>query len=95
MRDRIRKHLKAKAMARIPQRNTYLRMATISLEQIQVIYNKETNTYFNYPQLLRHPKYKEAWAKSSANKFGRLAQGTKDGHMKGTNTIKHELIIIL
>ena len=60
MRDRIRKHLEAKTMARLPHHNTYLGMAMRSTEQIQVIYNKETNTYLNYRQLLRHPKFKEA-----------------------------------
>jgi hypothetical protein len=48
----------------------------------------ETNTYLNYRQLLRHPKYKDAWAKSAANKFGHLMQGLKDGRVKGTDTIK-------
>jgi hypothetical protein len=28
------------------------------------------------------------WAKSAANEFGRLAQGLKDGRVKGTDTIK-------
>jgi hypothetical protein len=46
------------------------------------------HTYLNYRQLLHHPKYKDAWAKSAANEFGRLAQGLKDGRVKGTDTIK-------
>ncbi len=48
----------------------------------------ETNAYLNYRQLLRHPKYKDSWAKSAANEFGRLAQGLKDGRVKGTDTTK-------
>jgi hypothetical protein len=44
--------------------------------------------YLNYRQLLHHPKYKNAWAKSAANKFGCLMQGLKDGRVKGTDTIK-------
>jgi hypothetical protein len=48
----------------------------------------ETNMHLNYCQLLRHPKYKDSWAKSAANEFGRLAQGLKDGRVKGSNTIK-------
>ena len=46
------------------------------------------NTYLNYHPLLCHPKYKESWAKSTANEFGCLAQGLKDNRVKGTNTIK-------
>ncbi len=88
MRERIRKHLEAKTMARIPQQNTYLRQATRSNEQAQLIHDKETNTYLNYRQLLHHPKYKDVWAKSAANEFRRLAQGLKDGRVKGTDTIK-------
>ena len=41
-----------------------------------------------YRQLIRHPKYKEIWSKSSANEFGRLANGLKDGRVKPTNTIR-------
>ena len=37
---------------------------------------------------MRSPKHKVIWSKSSANEFGRLAQGLKDGRVKGTNTIK-------
>ena len=40
-----------------------------------------------YRQLIRHPKLKERWCKSSANEFGRLANGV-GGRIKGTNTIK-------
>ena len=47
---------------------------------------KETGTLLNYCQLMRHPKYKKAWSISTANEFGRLAQGV-GRQMKGTNTI--------
>jgi hypothetical protein len=47
-----------------------------------------------YRQLLRHPKFKEAWNRAAANEFGRLAQGI-GGRIEGTNTIefihKHEV----
>ena len=48
---------------------------------------KQTRTYLGYCQLLCHPKYKEAWAKSAANEFGHLAQGLKDGPFKAMDTI--------
>jgi hypothetical protein len=88
MKERIRKHLKAKTMARIPQQSTYIRQTTRSNKQVQLIHDKETNTYLSYRQLLHHPKYKDAWAKSAANEFGCLAQGLKDGRVKGADTIK-------
>ena len=37
---------------------------------------------------MQHPKYKEKCSKSSANEFGRLANGLKDGRVKPTNTIQ-------
>ena len=77
-----------KTMARIPLRKSYLRSSTRRTEQAQTIYDEETNTYLKYRQLIRHPKYKEIWSKSSANEFGRLANGLKDGRVKPTNTIR-------
>ena len=76
-----------KTMARIPQQNTHLRKTTQISKQTQLIHDEETNTYLNYQQLMQHPKYKETWSKSSANEFGRLANGLKDGRVKPTNTI--------
>jgi hypothetical protein len=48
-----------------------------------------------YRQLIStHLKYKEVWMHSSANEFGRLAQGV-GGRIQGTNTIflihKHQV----
>ncbi len=88
MKNRFREHLKVKTVARIPQQNMNLCRNVQSNERAQLIHDKETNRYLNYRQLLRHPKYKESWAKSAANEFGQLAQGLKDGRVKGTNTIK-------
>ncbi len=87
-RDRIRQYIETKTRARIPQRTTYIGRSTRSLERAQTIYDEETNTYLNYRQLMRHPKYKKIWATSSANEFGRRAYGTKDGRVKGTQTIR-------
>ena len=49
--------------------------------------DEETGDMLEYRQLLRHPKLREDWLRSSANEFGRLAQGV-GGRVKGTNTIK-------
>jgi hypothetical protein len=37
---------------------------------------------------MQHPKYRKIWSTSSANEFGRLANGLKDGRVKPTNTIE-------
>jgi hypothetical protein len=58
------------------------------------VLDKDTGTLLNYRQLLVHPKYRQEWSVSSANEFGRLAQGV-GGCIKGTNTVFfiHELEI--
>jgi hypothetical protein len=64
------------------------------VEQAMAVLDKDTGQMLNYRQLLQHPKYKKQWSISSANEFGRLAQGV-GGRIKGTNTIyfihKHEI----
>jgi hypothetical protein len=74
--------------ARIPQRHQMNLRRNTPTERIQLVHNTETGEYLNYRQLMRSPKHKETWSKSAANEFGRLAQGLKDGRVKGTNTIK-------
>ena len=51
------------------------------------VLDPESGQLPEYRQLLRHPKFKEAWSISAANEFGRLAQGIK-GRVKATDTIK-------
>ena len=46
----------------------------------------EEDNILKYSQLLRHPLLGPAWNTSSANEFGRLAQGV-GGRVKGTDTI--------
>ena len=56
--------------------------------------DKQTGKLLEYKQLINHPKYREDWLLSSANEFGRLAQGV-GGRISGTDTIffihKHEV----
>lgn len=47
----------------------------------------ENGNTLRYRQLLTHPKYTKEWSISSANEFGRLAQGV-GGRIAGTDTIK-------
>jgi hypothetical protein len=55
-------------------------------ETTQAIFDEESGKLLKYRALLTHPKYRKAWTHSSANKFGRLAQGVGT-RIKGTNTI--------
>jgi hypothetical protein len=60
-------------------------------KQIQLIYDPDTGKYLNYHQLMQSSKHKVIRGKSPAKEFGRLAQGLKDGRVKGMNTIKFTL----
>jgi hypothetical protein len=60
----------------------------IPTEWIQLVHDTETGEYLNYRTLMCSPKHKKTWSKSATKEFGRLAQGLKDGRVKGTNTIK-------
>eukprot|EP00804_Cyclotella_cryptica_P016154 CCRYP_004249-RA/>CCRYP_004249-RA protein AED:0.38 eAED:0.38 QI:0/0/0/1/0/0/3/0/604 len=51
------------------------------------VLDNSTGKLLNYRQLLRHPVYQGDWTISSANEFGRLAQGV-GGRIKGTDTIR-------
>ena len=87
--QKLRSQLSDKAVsrARIPLR-THMQLRTQSQrERVQLVRDDELGEYFNYRQLRRSVKHKQIWDISSANEFGRLAQGTKDGRVSGTNTI--------
>lgn len=51
------------------------------------VLHPETGHPMTYRQLITHPDYQVAWNHSSANEFGRLAQGI-GGRVKGTDTIR-------
>ena len=46
----------------------------------------DTGKLLNYRQLMRSTKYREAWSLSSANEFGRLANGIGGRIKNPTNT---------
>ena len=54
--------------------------------EAMAVMDATTGKMMNYRQLMRSPSHKEVWSRSSANEFGRLAQGV-GGRIKGTNTI--------
>ena len=50
-------------------------MLQMMVEMACDIFDEETGKHLKYRQLINHPKYREIWMHSSANKFGHLAQG--------------------
>ena len=54
--------------------------------EAMAVMDAATGKMMNYRQLMQSPSHKEVWSRSSANEFGRLAQGV-GGRIKGTNTI--------
>ena len=91
-RIRLKEYLRSarNKRARITQRHNHIHLPQRnSTERIQLIYDADTQDYLNYRQLMRDPKHKDIWARSSANEFGRLTQGLKDGRVKGTNTMRY------
>jgi hypothetical protein len=58
------------------------------VNQAMAVMDADTGKLLNYRQLMRSTKYREAWSLSSANKFGRLANGIGGRIKNPTNTIE-------
>ncbi len=86
-RDQIKGNMRNLAIrrARIPQRHQ-MQTRQDHRERAQLIHDKEKGEYLKYRQLMCDPKHKGTWQQSTANEFGRLAQGV-GGRYKGTNII--------
>ena len=56
------------------------------IERAMAVMDQDSGKMMNYRQLRKHPKFNKTWTASSANEFGRLANGV-GGRIKGTNTI--------
>ena len=52
------------------------------------VMDEQTGQLLNYKQLMPDPKYNKNWSTSSANEFGRLANGFGSRINNPTNTIK-------
>jgi hypothetical protein len=65
-----------------------------TIEFANEVFDEDSGKLMKYRQLITHPKYREVWMHSSANEFGRLAQGV-GSRIQGTNTIffihKHQV----
>eukprot|EP00804_Cyclotella_cryptica_P020074 CCRYP_014880-RH/>CCRYP_014880-RH protein AED:0.12 eAED:0.12 QI:0/-1/0/1/-1/1/1/0/1096 len=57
------------------------------VHQALAVLDVDSGKKLNHRQLLKHPRYKDAWSRSAADEFGRLAQGVGN-RVKGTNTIQ-------
>ena len=68
----------------------------LHLHELYTVTCPDTGNQLEYRELIRHnnPTVRHAWQRSSANEFGRLAQGV-GGRIQGTNTIffipKHKI----
>jgi hypothetical protein len=58
------------------------------VNQAMAVMDADTGKLLNYRQLMRSTKYREAWSLSSANEFGRLANGIGGRIKNPTNTIE-------
>jgi len=81
----MRQQWNQRGIARLTRRITRL---DSDVHQAMTVMDADTGKLLNYRQLMRITKYRQAWSISSANEFGRLANGI-GGRMKNpTNTIK-------
>ena len=55
-------------------------------EAAHAVLDQETGELLECRRLLKHPRFKDVWNRSAADKFGRLAQGI-GGKIKGTDTM--------
>jgi hypothetical protein len=82
---------RAKRISRIPKPipilSTRMKRVDKEVHRALAVMDHDTGKLLNYRALLRHPAYHDDWTKSSANEFGRLANGV-GGRIKGTNTIR-------
>ena len=57
------------------------------VQQVLGVMDSDTGNILNYRQLMQNPKNKNIWSTSSANEFGRLANGVGRRIKTPTNTI--------
>jgi hypothetical protein len=73
------------SMVRLSQHITRLEN---EVHQAMAVMNADTGKLLNYCQLMQNTKYKKTWSLSSANEFGRLANGIGGRIKNPTNTIE-------
>jgi hypothetical protein len=64
-------------------------------EMAGAVLDGETGELLEYRHLIKHSKFKKTWNRSFGDEISRLAQGRKDGSIKGTDTFffihKHQV----
>ena len=81
----MRQQRHQRGMVRLTRRITRLEN---EVNQAMAVMDADTGKLLNYRQLMRNTKYREAWSLSSANEFGRLANGIGGRIKNPTNTIE-------
>jgi hypothetical protein len=71
----------------VPNESIADRVARRRCKTAHSVLDQETGQLLEYRQLLKNPKFKEIWTRSTADECGRLAQGI-GGRIKGTDTIR-------
>ena len=85
----IKAHRRTPAQKRVMRRlSTKIEKWEREVEQALAVMDQQTGKLLNYRQLRRDPKHKQDWSLSSANEFGRLANGIGGRIKNPTNTIK-------
>ena len=87
-RSRARKSLVPKPSAKLRRLTRRVKRIENEVHQALAVMDKDSGKMLNYRQLMRHPDYKKQWSLSSANEFGRLANGIGGRTKNPTNTIK-------
>jgi hypothetical protein len=77
----------ANAVVTKPNWQRLLQRVEQEIEQAMAVMDHDSGKTMNYRQLRKHQKYNKAWTTSSANEFGRLANGV-GGRVKPTKTIR-------
>jgi hypothetical protein len=83
----MRKQRYQRGMVRLSQRITRLEN---KVNQAMAVMDADTGKLLNYRQLMRSTKYREAWSLSSANEFGRLANGIGGRIKNPTNNTRYQ-----
>ena len=81
----IEEHLNIKQLR---QKTLKFKNLEIEVHQDMAVMDEQTGRLIKYKQVMRDSKYKKKWSTSSANEFGRLANGVGNCIKNPTNTIK-------
>ncbi len=81
----MRQQRHQRGMVRLTRRITRLEN---EVHHAIAVMDANTGKLFNYRQLMRSAKHRQTWSLSSANKFGRLANGIEGRIKNPTNMIE-------